>query len=111
MKLLQEIQDIIFLNLDYISLDKTRELQSDYIKKVTQRGEISKVALDGNLENMKWLKEQGCTLDTLTFVCAVQNGNLENVKWLKEQGCPETWWFNHPARVLFYGCSNLKYAK
>ena len=43
------------------------------------------VVLNGNLENMKWLKEQGCPWDTWTFNYAVKNGNLDNMKWLKER--------------------------
>jgi len=44
-------------------------------------------ALNGNLENMKWLKENGCEWDGLAFYYAALNGNLENMKWLKENGC------------------------
>ena len=44
-------------------------------------------ALNGNLENMKWLKENGCYWDEWTFMYAAKNGNLENMKWLKENGC------------------------
>jgi len=45
-------------------------------------------ALNGNLENMKWLKENGFSWDTNTFMYAAKNGNLENMKWLKENECP-----------------------
>lgn len=43
---------------------------------------------NGDLENMKWLKDQGCPWDEYTFVYAVENGDLECLQWLKEQGCP-----------------------
>ncbi len=45
-------------------------------------------ARNGNLENMKWLKENGFHNDTWTFGWAAENGNLENMKWLKENGLP-----------------------
>ena len=38
---------------------------------------------NGNLDNMKWLKENGCEFDYDTFSSAVENGNLDNIKWLK----------------------------
>ncbi len=44
-------------------------------------------AKKGNLENMKWLKENGCPWNKWTFISAVENGNQENIKWLKENGC------------------------
>ncbi len=37
---------------------------------------------------MKWLRENNCPWDTLTFTMAVICSNLENLKWLKENGCP-----------------------
>ena len=49
-------------------------------------------ALNGNLENMKWLKENGCPWDEQTFMRAAENGNLENMKWLKENGCPVSYY-------------------
>ncbi len=45
-------------------------------------------ATNGNLENMKWLLENGCTWDEKTFSEAAYNGNLENMKWLRENSCP-----------------------
>ncbi len=45
-------------------------------------------AKKGNLENMKWFKENGCPWDSNTFSIAAENGNLENMKWLKENECP-----------------------
>ena len=43
---------------------------------------------NGNLKNMKWLKENGCLWNLYTFDSAAENGNLENMKWLKANGCP-----------------------
>ena len=90
MTLPQEIQDKIFLEVDFETLKRTRELQSNYINKVTMYDSIREAAKYGNLENMKWLKEQGCPWDSYTFKYAARNGNLENMKWLKEQGCPQS---------------------
>jgi len=44
-------------------------------------------AQDGQLEVLKWLKENGCALNALCLVCA-QRGDLEMLKWLHEHGCP-----------------------
>ncbi|KKN06944.1 hypothetical protein LCGC14_1072230, partial [marine sediment metagenome] len=44
-------------------------------------------ALQGNLDNMKWLKRNGYPCNTWTFKAATINGNLDNIKWLKENGC------------------------
>jgi len=49
---------------------------------------FANAALNGNLENMIWLKENGCLWNEKTFENAASNGNLENMKWLKENGCP-----------------------
>jgi hypothetical protein len=83
----QEIIDKIFLELDYENLEETRAIQSEYVQKCTEYFNITDASKNGNLENMKWLKEQGCPWNDYTFEYAATNGNLENMKWLKEQGC------------------------
>ena len=45
-------------------------------------------AINGDLENMKWLKEKGFKWNARTFTGAALNGNLDNMKWLKENDCP-----------------------
>ena len=42
--------------------------------------------LNGNLKNMKWLKENNCPMavSDWTFGYAKLNGNQKNIKWLKE---------------------------
>ena len=45
-------------------------------------------AKNGNLNNMKWLYEQGCPFDDLTFPMTAANGYLDNMKWLYSVGCP-----------------------
>jgi len=57
------------------------------------------VAKIGNLGIMKWLRDQGCHWNIWTFAYAAKNGNLENMKWLKEQGCPwDEWAFAYAAK-------------
>ena len=44
--------------------------------------------LNGHLEVLKWLRENGCPWDMLTYSNAAKNGHLYVLKWLKENGCP-----------------------
>jgi len=37
---------------------------------------------------MMWLKSNGCEFNKYTFYYAVANGNLVNMRWLKDNGCP-----------------------
>jgi len=39
------------------------------------------------LDAMKWLKDQGAPFTESTYRWAVHNGNKENLRWLKENGC------------------------
>ncbi len=41
---------------------------------------------------MKWLKENGCPWDGMTFEFAALNGDLENMKWLIDNGCEIGQW-------------------
>ena len=43
-------------------------------------------ALEGNLEVLKWAREQGCPWDEAT--CAAKGGHFAVLKWAREQGCP-----------------------
>ena len=55
-------------------------------------------AENGNLENMKWLKDNGCEFRHNTFDYCVEN--LENMKWLLENGCEfGKWTFNYAAQT------------
>ncbi len=49
---------------------------------------FSDACIEGDINKMKWLKENGCPFCHYTFNSAALNGNLENMKWLKENGCP-----------------------
>ena len=84
----QELQDKIFLYLDFKTLKNTRAVQSYYVKKTTEFKDINVAAQNGNLDNMKWLLENGCPWGKFTFYTATKNGNLDNMKWLLENGCP-----------------------
>ena len=46
------------------------------------------VALNGNLNNMKWLKKNKCGYNERTFENAAKCGILKNMKWLKKNNCP-----------------------
>jgi len=59
-KLPQELQDKIYLYLDFETLKKTRTYQSNYVKRITKFNIVNDAAKFGNLDNMKWLKENGC---------------------------------------------------
>lgn len=53
----------------------------------------------GNIEVMKWLKDNGCPFNKETFSWAAYNGNLENMKWLHSNGCPwDPWTFASAAK-------------
>jgi hypothetical protein len=94
----QELQDKIFLYLDYDTLKKCRELQSEFVKSTTQNANFEDAARNGNLRNLKWLKNKGNPWTYFTFIFAVENENLEILKWLKNQGCPwDTFAFSYAA--------------
>jgi hypothetical protein len=42
--------------------------------------------MHGSLENMNWLKDNGCPCGAGIFDEAASRGKLENIKWLKENG-------------------------
>ena len=46
------------------------------------------VAKEGNINLLKWAKENGCPLEISTFVGAVEGGCIEMLEWLREEGCP-----------------------
>jgi hypothetical protein len=79
-----ELQDKIFLYLDFKTLKNTRILQSSYVKKTTESKTMFIAAENGNIDNMKWLLDNGFILNEYTFILAAKNGNLENIKWLQD---------------------------
>lgn len=57
----QEIQDKIFLELgpdDFETLERTRVIQSEYVRQCTQFDNMEEAVKNGNLNNMKWLHSQ-----------------------------------------------------
>ena len=49
-------------------------------------------AENGNLEALKWAKENGCPWDKWTCADAAENGHLKIIKWARENGCPWDKW-------------------
>jgi hypothetical protein len=47
----------------------------------------AKAAKYGNLEMLKWLRENGCDWDSYVYAKAAKNGYLEVLKWAHENGC------------------------
>lgn len=113
-----EIKDKIFLYLDpwsdFETLDCCRELQSSYIRHLTQFNDINKAAQIGNVANMKYLILWSCvplecipcfSLDRkneilnyylqknrplhkpFTKRIKLKNINIDNLMWLMENGC------------------------
>jgi len=44
--------------------------------------------MKGNVEMLKWMKENGCPWDEEVTATAAVNGNVEFLKWAVENGCP-----------------------
>ena len=74
------------------NVEMFRYMKSNYPKINNTENTFANAAKNGNLENMKWLKENGCPWKKDIFANATKNGNLENMKWLKENGCPWNGW-------------------
>lgn len=83
-KLPQEIEDKIFLYLDYKTLSKARDLQSGYVKRITQFYNIYEAAKVGNLVNIKWVLNGEFIYTGNALLMAVYSGNLNNMKWIYE---------------------------
>ena len=67
MQVPQQLIDLIFLETDYTTLQHTRELHSGYIQKCTKYDNHQDAAEHGNLENMKWLRDNGYHWGESTF--------------------------------------------
>ena len=69
----------------------------------------ARMALNGNLELLQFLRAKGCPWDGWTCVCAAQKGHLECLKYAHENGCrwdEDTCW----GAVKFGHLECLKYA-
>jgi hypothetical protein len=99
MKLPQELIDSILLYLDFSTLENCREIQNDFIKNTTQYGTIGSAVDRGRLNNLKWVRDQGHSLDLNTCSIARIRGDLEVIDWLKDNGCP--WHEDNPYCTVF----------
>ncbi len=104
MKLPQELEDIIFLNLNFDTLVECREIQSAYVKKCTEYNSFGIAAEKGNLHCIRYLFSQGLKPSKYySFNLmneAADNGHLEIVIWLHEnrtEGCT-TWAMDYAAK-------------
>jgi len=48
----------------------------------------AKTAENGNLNILKWVRENGCPWNSSTCIKAASGGHLEILKWAHENGCP-----------------------
>ncbi len=51
----QEIIDMIFMECDFSTLEKSRSLQSDYVKNCTEYSTLTEAVENGNLHCVKYL--------------------------------------------------------
>jgi hypothetical protein len=57
-RLPQELEDQIFLYLDYFTLVECRHLQSEFVKTTTQYHSPRLAVLNGHLKNLKWITDK-----------------------------------------------------
>jgi len=103
--------------IDFDLLDKLDKEEIEIEKEIIEWEKINKKKYTfdeaikfGNIEHLKWLKENGCQFTQLTFNHATENGNLENMKWLKENDCPfSEYTFSFAAKIG--NLKNMKWLK
>jgi len=83
----QDILDKLFLLSDIDMVQQTREFQSDYVKAHTKCLAFNEAVKAEDLVNLRWLKRNGRSGDSNSFLFAAETGNLEILEWLKENGC------------------------
>ena len=68
----------------------TKSTLSWALEKCSEKKErfCEQMALNGNLELLKVLRENGCPWDETTCGSAARNGHLESLKYAHENGCP-----------------------
>ena len=49
---------------------------------------MTRAAISGNLELVKWLRGEGCPWRWTTCNIAVRHGRVEVLRWARENGCP-----------------------
>ena len=77
-------------SLTHSCLENMRWLKQEGCPVDVEEGSLNSAILNGNLDVMKLLFEYGCKWCDISFVMAAYHGNLDNMKWLKEIGCPMT---------------------
>ena len=79
----------------------TKSTLSWALEKCSEKKErfCAQMARNGNVELLKFLREQGCPWDRFTCYKAAENGHLECLKYAHEKGCP---WHE-------YTCSNAAF--
>jgi len=104
MVLSQDIVDMIFLACDMDELSRTRTIQSDYVKELTEYNDMKYAALYGNFMNLKWLYKKGAILYHSVFQYAAKNTKpnaIQILTWLKEKNCP------HSSDMLYYSYMHI----
>lgn len=81
-KLPIELQDKIFLSLDFETLEKYRHIQSEYVKEITKYNNYVDAAVDKNLNSVKWLYSQNKLITKEIFNEIISISNIEIVKWI-----------------------------
>ena len=83
----------------YGTLDVLKYVRKEGIFPWDERGGVRAIrdaASMGNLEMVKWMRENGCEWDCWTTGYAAGGGHIELLEWLREQNCP---W--HPNTCAF----------
>ena len=93
----EEINDKIFLAMDWYELEKIREIQSDYVKQTTRYRMIYNAMPHINLNNIRWIygnfndnryfHKLAPSISYDIFEYVARYGNLEIMKFLAKEGC------------------------
>lgn len=86
-----EIQDCIWLYLDYNMLESFRKYQTDYVKNKTRYKSLLMAKQNNNLPNIIWLKSRlkTCLPVNENIVKAIMNHSLESIKLFKIDDLPK----------------------
>lgn len=88
MRLPQEIIDMILLKLPYSTLQRTRDIQNNWVKYSTYHESIYKSIKCRNKRNLLWLIKNNYPLDSVLFERVIGTYNLELLKVIRDEGCP-----------------------
>ena len=81
----QEIQDKIFLYLNFVDLENTREFQSMHVKQITKYNNYIDAILNRNLENIQWLyyNHYEIDIDIFSMIDMYDQMDINIQDWLK----------------------------